>query len=284
MLQWIMDKNVVSTQKSILPLEECKVNSKTKNRQSSELSNFNRKILTWPKDVDFYNKDDIVKDSLVCLSCDPIYGIENVGSKVDSDDLRASWRSEHNKKDLVYSGRFFDLNEEVERELAAEEENGANNDEKERLIEEITLTNSQPQVQFINIGDASFSSTSSKSTSYETREKIVPTTSNICPLVPKLNFISVLQKNQSNLANGSDTDITHNNMEEDILNNENINLGYKSSDLSLSYDKKRLKRPIYHSPYLHVLLLELLISLMLNSKYVFIIDSLLFFMSYFYLS
>ena len=241
MLQWIVEKNIVNVQKSILSIERCKVNAKANNKQPNDSTNINN------------------------LSCNPIYQTMNIGSKVDGSDLKTSWEGEYNKNKVIYSGRFFDLNEEVEQELAREEEDRMNDDEKQQLLAKIKCTNDQAHPQSKNMENSSPSSTSSKSTSCESTQDI-PTILNVHPLVPKLNFTSAFQKIQSNLAIGSDTKTTHHDMEENTFSNEDIDVGCKSSNLCMSYDKERLKKSIYHSSKLHVLLLELLIFLMLNPE------------------
>lgn len=266
----IKDKHVANVQNLVLSHEESKVNKKSKNKRLSNSKNFNKRKIPAPKDESFINKDNILKTSPINFSCNSIHEPVNSHSKIDSDDLK-TWENEYTKKKkVVYSGRFFDLNEEVERELAVEEEDGVVDDKKQRLIEKIKFTSGQIQDQSKNIGKASISLNSSRSTSCESTGEVISTSLNAQPLVPKLDFTSALQKSQSNLANGFDIETSHNDIEENTFNNKDI--GCKSLDLYISYDKEQLQRSIYHSPELHILLLELLISLMLNSEYVFIID------------
>lgn len=267
-LQRSFDTCDVNDENPFVSLEQCKMNSKTNNITINYSSEFKKKRNFVPKDANFNNNSNIVKNVPIRLSCNPIYGIVNFGSKVDGNDSKKNWGIEYHKKEILYSGRFFDLNEEVEQELAAEEEDQLSEEEKQALVEDIEFRSIERKTQSHNIKDVSFSPTSTGSTSCHTSERDIPPTLNIRPLVPKLNFTSALHKTQSNMASGSDSETIHNDLEEQFCSNEDINVECKYSNLRVSYEKERLKRSIYHNSSLHVLLLELIISLMLDPQYV----------------
>jgi hypothetical protein len=195
----------------------------------------------------------------------------------------------------VYCGRFFDLNDEVERELAAEEDDFVSihmstsqpeNFEDQRKHFKVTCAIKQtaksslhssslaPQSQsleFVELEEENPQRSQSPGQSSTSK----PSTR---PLVPKLNFSKAIRKGGLNFEeeNVSSEPVASSNRDQCLpttfasesqrahveVNKSNPKL----EGLFVSYTRERCSRRIYQNAGLHVLLLELFISLMLNPE------------------
>jgi hypothetical protein len=198
--------------------------------------------------------------------------------------------------EVVYCGRFFDLNDEVERELAAEEDDFVSihmstsqpeNFEDQRKHFKVTCAIKQtaksslhssslaPQSQsleFVELEEENPQRSQSPGQSSTSK----PSTR---PLVPKLNFSKAIRKGGLNFEeeNVSSEPVASSNRDQCLpttfasesqrahveVNKSNPKL----EGLFVSYTRERCSRRIYQNAGLHVLLLELFISLMLNPEY-----------------
>jgi hypothetical protein len=198
--------------------------------------------------------------------------------------------------EVVYCGRFFDLNDEVERELAAEEDdfvsinmstNQLENFEDQRkhfkvtcAIEQTAKSSSHssslaPQSQsleFVELEEENPQRSQSPGQSSTTK----PSTH---PLVPKLNFSKAIRKRGLDFEeeNVSSEPVASSNRDQCLptrfsFEGQRADVEFNKSNpklegLFVSYTRERCSRRIYQNAGLHVLLLELFISLMLNPEY-----------------
>ncbi|MCO5591889.1 hypothetical protein L7F22_045882 [Adiantum nelumboides] len=174
------------------------------------------------------------------------------------------------KRGFVYSGRFCDLNEEVENELEKEDAGlHLELDTKCALLNEDAENHASMRDKF-------FSEAPSDCAKQQTQKTIGA----IRPLVPKLNlpksarkgdepekpveeqvsrFFSPRRETREAQRSKDCSDL-----DEPVLKADNSAGGNKV--IELSYERQRMKRRIYQDCKLHVLLLELFVSLMITPE------------------
>lgn len=251
MVQKIMEKNTITMQSPILIPEECILDSK---RMATICDN------------NTFEKKDLLKSS-----CNNIFGDKNLSVENSSSTNKTSRKCDYTSKIFVYSGRFFDLNEEVEQELAKEDDENHEESHSSILNMYNEYSEFEQETRFASIesNNNEDSSISSTSTIFSERvEKVIPSMTNSRPKIPKLNLTNAFDKNQSIFEEHLHAHKIGHNFLKVESEGDKWNI---PSPSQISCDNERSKRPIYHNLSLHVILLELIIYLMLSPELVFII-------------
>ena len=280
MLQWTMTETLST------PLQERNENTRSKIRSGRTIPT--TRMSKKPRDPCQHDKDNAKLSALVAKSYNPnlVWRKPEVVDK-DNSVLQGCCEMKNLKKEMVvYSGRFVDLNEEVERELATEEEEGDG-----WACERLNHLHQELNV-FSNIKNPS----SELRSEYKEKEPILHNYEECfmncdsslpisCdksmmdneqllrnrPIVPKLNFTRAIQeKNLKPLDDSCKIEVSHNGSQGQCSSGDIASVAKNTSKQCshhVSYEEERLRRRIYHNADLHVLLLELFIFLMLNPQY-----------------
>jgi hypothetical protein len=280
MLQWTM------TETLSIPLQERNENTRSKIGSGRTIST--TRMSKKPKESCQHDKNNAKLSTLVARSYNPnlVWRKSEVVDK-DSGVLQGCCEMKNLKKQMVpYSGRFVDLNEEVERELAAEEEEG----------DGWTCERLNHSYQELNVFSNIKNPSSELRPGYKEKEQILHNYEECCmncdsslpiscdkyvmdneqflrnrPIIPKLNFTRAIEKNNlKSLDDSYKIKVSHNGSQGQCSSGDIGRVGKNTSkDCSrhVSYEEERLRRRIYHNADLHVLLLELFIFLMLNPQY-----------------
>ncbi|XP_073392087.1 uncharacterized protein [Physcomitrium patens] len=246
MVQKIMEKNTITMQSPILIPEECILDSK---RMATICDN------------NTFEKKDLLKSS-----CNNIFGDKNLSVENSSSTNKTSRKCDYTSKIFVYSGRFFDLNEEVEQELAKEDDENHEESHSSILNMYNEYSEFEQETRFASIesNNNEDSSISSTSTIFSERvEKVIPSMTNSRPKIPKLNLTNAFDKNQSIFEEHLHAHKIGHNFLKVESEGDKWNI---PSPSQISCDNERSKRPIYHNLSLHVILLELIIYLMLSPE------------------
>ena len=280
MLQWTMTETLST------PLQERNENTRSKIGSGRTIPT--TRMSKKPKEYCQHDKDNAKLSTLVARSYNPnlVWRKPEVVDK-DSGVLQGCCEMKNLKKEMVlYSGRFVDLNEEVERELDAEEAEG----------DGWTCERLNHSYQELNVFSNIKNPSSELRPEYKEKEQILHNYEECCmncdsslptfcdksmmdneqflrnrPIVPKLNFTRAIEKNNLKpLDDSYKIEVSHNGSQGQCSNEDIASVGKNTSkDCSrhVSYEEERLRRRIYHNADLHVLLLELFIFLMLNPQY-----------------
>ena len=280
MLQWTMTETLST------PLQERNENTRSKIGSSSTIPT--TRMPRKPREPCQYDKDNAKLSTLVAKS----YNSNLVWRKPKLEDkdigaLQGCCEMKNLKKEkFVYSGRFVDLNEEVERELAAEEEEG-NGWACKRLNHLNQELNGFNNIKYPS-SELGSESKQKKPIIHDYEECFMNCDSLLpipCdkyvmdneqflrnrPIVPKLDFTRAIEKNKLKpLDDSCKIEVSHDGSQGQCSSGDIASVGKNTSrhcSRHVSYEEERLRRRIYHNADLHVLLLELFIFLMLNPQY-----------------